>query len=139
MSGAWVMTMLMSKKTIAIFTYKQSLWSIDKSCSACPMDQHSCVSGCVDYQEEITTEWCSDSINEKNICGGSKEDCLAKGEAKCSADNACYGVMYHPGYWSRNRKGVKFCTSRKLAPKGVWQAFLKCSGNFHKLFLAILE
>ena len=84
--------------------------------------------GC--YQEEIKTEWCADHYHVKNICDGSKKDCLAKGEAKCSADNACYGVMYHPGGWSNNNKGVKFCTSTKLTPKGDWQAFLKCPGNY---------
>ena len=87
-------------------------------------------SGCVDYQEEITTKWCADNIDIHNICDGSKIDCLAKGEAKCTADNACYGVMYHPGGWSNNFKGVKFCISKKLTPKGDWQAFLKCPGNY---------
>merc|ERR1719189_3302507 len=37
--------------------------------------------------------------------------------------------MYHPGWWSDQWKGVKFCTSRKLAAKGDWQAFLKCPGG----------
>ena len=65
-----------------------------------------------------------------DFCDGSKEDCLAKGEAKCSSDDACYGVMYHPGTWSSYFKGVKLCTSTQLAPKDDWQTFLKCGKHF---------
>ena len=33
-----------------------------------------------------------------NICDGSKDDCLAKGQAQYSLDNACHGIMYHPSF-----------------------------------------
>ena len=91
--------------------------------------------GCVDYQVNTTTEWCSKRKNVKNICDGSKEDCLAKGEALCSEDNDCYGVMYHPGWWSNKYKGVMFCQSTELKPKPDWETYLKCStysGNIYK-------
>jgi hypothetical protein len=92
--------------------------------------------GCVDYQEEITTEWCVDNGDlpaYMNICDGSKEDCVAKGKAKCLTDNDCYGIMYNGASWGPHFKGVKVCTSRKLAQKGDWKTFLKCSsGNLLK-------
>ena len=67
-----------------------------------------------------------DNIDIANICDGSKNDCVAKGKAKCFADSRCHGVMYHPGSWSNWKKGVKFCTSTTKAPKDDWVTFLKC-------------
>ena len=97
-------------------------------------------SGCVGYQEKITTGWCADRKSVTDICDGSKEDCLAKGQALCDQDNDCHGVMYNPG-WSNYSKGVMFCQSRNLVFKTDWQTFLKCpanvTSNFHyHIFLA---
>ena len=75
------------------------------------------------YEDKITTQWCvdRDSINYKNICDGSVEDCIAKGKAKCSADDSCYGIMFN------KNNGVIACRSTKLETNFAqdWQTFFK--------------
>ena len=85
------------------------------------------------YQEEIPAqkgEWCEDNADEEeylNICDGSKTDCLLKGKGKCTFDPNCHGIMYHPGHWSKDNKGVLACTSKTLRdqPAKDWSVFLK--------------
>ena len=77
------------------------------------------------YEQEITTRWCADHYDDKNMCDGSKLDCVARGKRKCTLDPTCFGVMYHGGYWTQSRKGVKFCTSRRLVTKGDWTVYMK--------------
>ena len=67
---------------------------------------------------------CEDDVDHKNICDGSKNDCVAKGKAKCDKDPNCFGVMFHKG-WAKAFKGVKFCTSNKVVKKGNWMTYLK--------------
>ena len=68
----------------------------------------------------------------KNICDGTKNDCVLKGKEMCQSDPNCYGIMYHSG-WSSGHKGIKACTSSTLQekPEKDWSVFLKCdsSGN----------
>lgn len=73
----------------------------------------------------IKTEWCADNVDIERICDGSEDDCLAKGKAKCDNDPKCFGVMFHPLGWSKSKKGVKLCTSRKMSKQGQWMTFLK--------------
>ena len=71
-------------------------------------------------------------MDYKNICDGTKNDCVLKGKEMCQSDPNCYGIMYHSG-WSSDYKGVKVCTSSTLKekPEKDWSVFLKCesSGN----------
>ena len=63
----------------------------------------------------------------RDICDGSKTDCLLKGKEKCNSDPKCHGIMYHPG-WSKDAKGVQVCTSKALRekPEKDWFVYLKC-------------
>ena len=70
------------------------------------------------------SDYCTGSIESdayKNICDGSKEDCEAKGKAKCSSDPYCYGIMYGDAWsgvgWSQREKGVKVCRSRDICSR----------------------
>ena len=80
-----------------------------------------------EYEAEVRTEWCANNIDIMNFCDGTKADCLAKGKEKCSGDEKCFGVMFHPGGWSRANKGIKLCTSRRMVKKDLadWLTYLK--------------
>ena len=89
------------------------------------------ISGC--YQEEIAPhvgKFCKNHYDNKNICDGTKNDCVLKGKEMCHPH--CYGIMYNSG-WASAFKGVKVCTSSTLHenPEKDWSVFLKCdsSGN----------
>ena len=70
-----------------------------------------------------------------NICNGQKNDCVAKGKAKCSKDKKCFGIMYNAASWGPHFKGVKVCASRRMAKKGDWFTYLKQG----KLFINLLS
>ena len=85
-------------------------------------------------------KYCKDHYDYKNMCDGTKNDCILKGKEMCESDPNCYGIMYHcyecniPTYgWASTFKGVKVCTSSTLQekPEKDWSVFLKCdsSGN----------
>ena len=91
------------------------------------------------YQEEITPQegkTCKDvvSLSEyKNICDGSKTDCVLKGKEKCHSDPSCHGVMYNGASWGPAHKGVKVCKTKTLIakPEKDWSVYLKCDeGKF---------
>ena len=91
------------------------------------------------YQEEITPQegkTCKDvvSLSEyKNICDGSKTDCVLKGKEKCHSDPSCLGVMYNGASWGPHFKGVKVCKTKTLIakPGKDWSVYLKCNeGKF---------
>ena len=69
--------------------------------------------------------WCKDNEGAKNICDGSKKDCLEKGKMLCDNSTSCFGIMYHAGGWSQSRKGVSICKSPTLVQKGDWQVYEK--------------
>ena len=89
------------------------------------------------YDDEIVPQEgksCKHLKAWKNICDGSKTDCLLKGKEKCNSDPNCHGIMYHPGYWSKDNKGVLSCTSKTLRdqPPKDWSVYLKickCKSN----------
>ena len=70
----------------------------------------SCVTIISDYDNGIREYWCGDNENPaylnpyqyigppgfKNICDGSKDDCVYKGKKKCLESSECFGIMYHP-------------------------------------------
>ena len=91
------------------------------------------------YQEEITPQegkWCKDEVSlseYKNICDGSKTDCVLKGKEKCHSDPSCLGVMYNGASWGPHFKGVKVCKTKTLIakPEKDWSVYLKCDeGKF---------
>ena len=91
------------------------------------------------YQEEITPQegkWCKDEVSlseYKNICDGSKTDCVLKGKEKCHSDPSCLGVMYNGASWGPHFKGVKVCKTKTLIakPGKDWSVYLKCNeGKF---------
>ena len=91
------------------------------------------ISAC--YDEEIAPnagKYCKDHNDNKNMCDGTKNDCVLKGKEMCQSDPNCYGIMYH-SQWASDYKGVKVCTSSTLKekPEKDWSVFLKCesSGN----------
>ena len=91
------------------------------------------ISAC--YQEEISPrvgKYCKEHYDKKNICDGTKNDCVLKGMELCWSDLNCYGIMYHPG-WASSLKGVKICTSSTLRekPEKDWSVFLKCDSGMH--------
>ena len=98
--------------------------------------------GCRHYDyRDYRSDYCTDTIESdayKNICDGSKEDCEAKGKAKCSSDPYCYGIMYGDARrgvgWSQREKGVMVCASRELCSRcqkeeGRWYPSIKCTGK----------
>ena len=98
--------------------------------------------GC--YQDEITPQegkFCKDinDLDYRNICDGSKDDCVLKGKEKCSKDPNCYGIMYNDHSWTAHFKGVMTCTSMALVekPGKDWSVFLQCSK--YKFFENISE
>ena len=73
----------------------------------------------------IRDKWCTDAVNHKGICNGSRHDCLEKGKMICNEDPWCQGVMVHDK-WSKDNKAVQLCTSRGMTKKdGGWMTFLK--------------
>ena len=71
------------------------------------------IADCQQLQAEIGPQVgkeCKDSYDEKNICNGTKIDCVKKGKEKCMSDRKCYGIMYN-WWWAKKEKGVKICTS----------------------------
>jgi len=87
-----------------------------------PADRASC------FTNAYIRKWCADQVDVKNICDGSKEDCLAKGKSRCSADSGCEGVMWNED-WGAALKGVKFCTNKQnlvQKQKRDWETFLTC-------------
>ena len=100
--------------------------------------------GCRHYDyRDYRSDYCTDTIESdayKNICDGSREDCEAKGKAKCSSDPYCYGIMYGDAWsgvgWSQREKGVMVCASRELCSRcqmqkeeGRWYPSIKCTGK----------
>ena len=84
----------------------------------------------VKYEGEVTSDYCADNSDPeeyKNICDGTKNDCVVKGKAKCSNDVKCMGIMYNAASWGPYYKGVKVCTSRRMTKKGDWFTYLKKS------------
>ena len=77
------------------------------------------------YGAELHTRWCRDSSDHKGGCDGTKQDCLERGKRLCNSQANCYGVMYHPGFWSAQHSGFKLCTSAALTPKNDWITILK--------------
>ena len=89
------------------------------------------ISAC--YQEEIAPhvgKYCENNYESKNICDGTKNDCVLKGKEICSLDSNCYGIMYNSG-WTSGLKGVKMCTSLTLQekPEKDWSVFMKCDSG----------
>ena len=58
-------------------------------------------------------------------------DCVAKGKEICNADSQCFGIMYHAS-WGPLNKGVKWCASTRMEPKGDWKAYMKCNNDGKK-------
>ena len=94
------------------------------------------ISGC--YQEEIAPhvgKYCKNHYDLKNICDGTKNDCVFKGKEICLSDPNCYGIMYN-SKWASEHNGVKICTTRKLQEKleKDWSIFLlepKCDSGMY--------
>ena len=87
------------------------------------------IADCQQLQAEIGPQVgkeCKDSYDEKNICNGTKIDCVKKGKEKCMSDRKCYGIMYN-WWWAKKEKGVKICTSWTLQerPGKDWSVYLK--------------
>ena len=88
---------------------------------------------CNQFQEEIIPpagKWCMDRYHKKNICNGSKNDCITKGKEICLSDSKCFGIMYH-SRWVSTYKGVMMCSSSTLQEKSEkdWSVFLKCDNG----------
>ena len=91
------------------------------------------------YKEEITPQegkFCTNKETLRNICDGSKTDCVSKGKEKCHSDPNCHGVMYVgpvSAWWAQDFKGVKVCKTKTLVakPEKDWSVYLKCDeGKF---------
>ena len=86
------------------------------------------------FNGEITPQegkFCKDAAEPseyKNICNGSKLDCVAKGKEKCSGDPNCHGIMYNGVSWGPHFKGVQTCKTKMLKEKRGkdWSVYLKC-------------
>jgi len=79
-----------------------------------------------DYGDIKRNSWCTDSENHKNACDGSIGDCFTAGMEHCQkAGDSCFGVMVHPGGWTKNHKAFKICTSMSMVPKSDWWTRLK--------------
>jgi len=66
--------------------------------------------------------WCPDHDDAPGICedADSLNDCLVKGKKLCEDNAECFGVGIHPGWWTKDQNGVKFCTSSTLVTKEDW-------------------
>lgn len=105
---------------------------------ACRRRRWSTCSDCVEpsppapgYSIEHFGQWCtvmksnSKAPISTGICNGTRTDCYMKGSALCDATPSCFGVAYHPGWWSMDKKGVKLCLSETLEPSGGWNVIMK--------------
>merc|ERR1712048_1364032 len=77
------------------------------------------------YTGELRKVWCRDRFDAEDICDGTAGDCMEKGKSLCDARSDCFGVLYHPGQWSNNHKGVKLCSSTVLEFKTDWVTVMK--------------
>ena len=78
--------------------------------------------------------WCAkrDDISMRNICNGTKMDCITKAESLCQNESSCLGFMWNGG-WGSFYKGVQKCTSSELTAKTAkdWEIYLKkCINSF---------
>ena len=70
--------------------------------------------------------WCLDELERKNICDGTKADCISKANALCQKELGCHGFMWNND-WGQAYKGVKICTSLELTtkPEKDWELYRK--------------
>ena len=86
------------------------------------------------YEDEIAShvgKYCKDRYDsKKDICDGTKNDCVLKGKKECRADPNCKGLMFNSD-WSDWWKGVKMCSSSTLEEKMEkdWSVFLRCDAG----------
>ena len=75
---------------------------------------------------ESKASWCQENVDLQNICDGTKTDCITKAESFCKDESSCLGFMWNQG-WGSSHKGVKKCTSKRLAAKAAndWEIYLK--------------
>ena len=77
---------------------------------------------------EDKSQWCKDEdVNgAREICDGTKNNCISKGLKFCEADPNCHGIMWNDG-WGATFKGVRLCTSSALIykPGRDWETHLK--------------
>lgn len=79
-----------------------------------------------EYGDVITTSWCADSQNHKDVCNGTIKDCSRAGMDHCQKiGDACLGVMVHPSGWTKQFKGFKTCKSATMEEKSDWLTRLK--------------
>ena len=65
-------------------------------------------------------------MSMRNICDGTKMECITKAQSLCQGESTCLGFMWNSGWGSAN-KGVKKCTSLRLTAKPAkdWEIHLK--------------
>ena len=75
---------------------------------------------------ESKASWCAKKVDLRNICDGTKMDCITKAESLCQDDSNCFGFMWNSG-WGSGYKGVMKCTSLELTakPGKDWEIYLK--------------
>ena len=63
----------------------------------------------------------------RNICDGTKMDCITKAYSICKSESTCLGFMWNSGWGSSGYKGVIKCTSLQLTakPEQDWEIYLK--------------
>lgn len=79
------------------------------------------------YEDPITTRWCSSGVVLKNICDGTLENCVDSGKRWCDSNPSCHGIMYHPGWWSKQMEGIMWCKSTTMSQKHDWITYLKAT------------
>ena len=83
------------------------------------------------YQKEfdgVDSKICHDRDDNigRNICDGTKNNCLAKGKQLCNKNPDCYGVMWNDQFGSEY-KGVRLCLDSKLIfdQDNDWETYSK--------------
>ena len=81
--------------------------------------------------------WCSENDDRKNICDGSKFDCITKANAFRQREWECHGFMWNDR-WGLSNKGVKVCLSNELTtkPEKDWTVYRKHCKNAGNRFNA---
>ena len=83
-------------------------------------------------------KYCKDDEIVSNICDGSEDDCVTKGEDYCWSRSDCHGIMFSD-VWASTNFGVKLCKSVTLTddPYLEWTIFLKCSKSKYVIEIVI--
>jgi len=102
-------------------------WNVYQKCSE--------EAGCFNKIEPLDGKWCGADESYRDICDGTRTDCVSKGRMKCDTDSNCFGIAFpyrdddsRQNDWFSANRGVIVCKSKNLLnrPAKDWNVYQKC-------------